>query len=80
MSKQPQKILITGGAGAGGSYMIEHLIRQNPTDKIYALVRNEASLARGHINKSLAVEVAFCELRDLTETKKTIENRNIQSS
>ncbi|MGZ3692537.1 MAG: GDP-mannose 4,6-dehydratase, partial [Pseudobdellovibrio sp.] len=68
------KILVTGGAGSGGSYMLEYLVKCHPSADYTALARNEASLK----NKNLegiknSIQIEYCDLRDFSATQKAIQ-------
>ena len=53
MSNKTTNILITGAAGSGGSYMLEHLVASSPHKNYFALVRNNSSLNTNNLSKIL---------------------------
>ena len=65
MSNLRQKILVTGAAGSGGSYLLEHLISIKSDSYFFALARNESSLKNQNLKAiEKQINVEFCDLTD----------------
>lgn len=73
MNNDIQRVLVTGGAGSGGSYMLEHLLARQPKNNYFVIARNQKSLQTGNL-KAIQdkVQLHFADLANFDEVKKTI--------
>jgi GDP-4-dehydro-6-deoxy-D-mannose reductase len=74
MNQDVQRVLVTGGAGSGGSYMLEHLSARHPNYQLFTIARNQDSLKAGNL-KSIEskVKIYFADLTDFEAVKKTLQ-------
>jgi GDPmannose 4,6-dehydratase/GDP-4-dehydro-6-deoxy-D-mannose reductase len=65
--KQIRKVLITGIAGSGGSYLAEHIVRYQPAIEIHGMTRWHSTSAGGNLaNVADKVRLHECDLNDLS--------------
>lgn len=73
MNQDIKRVLVTGGAGSGGSYMLEHLLARHPQNNYFVIARNQNSLKSGNL-KAIQdkVQLHFADLANFDEVKQII--------